>query len=85
MFFYVFAVSLFETPQLNPFRAETQTTRKLKIRNLVTHLNLSRNLRLRVGDLDAQLLCSRNDVDSLSGGDVVGNPVGVWLAIVKTQ
>ena len=38
------------------------------------HLDLGRDLCLDVGHLNAQLLRSRNDVDSLSGGDVVGDP-----------
>ncbi|KAL2277342.1 hypothetical protein FJTKL_00055 [Diaporthe vaccinii] len=39
------------------------------------HLHLRRNLRLGVGDLDAQLLRTGDDLDSLSGGNVVGDPI----------
>lgn len=40
----------------------------------MNHLNLGGNLRLGVGDLDTQLLGAGDDVDALSGGDVVGDP-----------
>jgi hypothetical protein len=38
-------------------------------------LDLGGDLRLRVRDLDRQLLRTGNDINSLSRRDVVGNPV----------
>lgn len=37
-------------------------------------LNLGGNLGLGVGDLDSKLLSTSNDVNSLSGRNVVGDP-----------
>jgi hypothetical protein len=55
----------------NPFPMHNRKAAQKPINSL---LNLSGNLRLGVGDLDTQLLSTGNDVNSLSGGDVVGNP-----------
>lgn len=71
-----FILFFLENPQLNPVRIEMQTTAKKNPFDTNTNLDLGSDLCLDVGHLDAQLLRSRDDVDSLSGGDVVGDPVG---------
>lgn len=48
--------------------------------NSISRLDLSGDLGLGVGDLDAELLSASNDVDSLPGRDVVGDPVKWMLA-----
>lgn len=55
----------------NPFPMHNRKAAQKPIHFL---LNLSSNLRLGVGDLDSQLLGTSNDVNSLSGRDVVGDP-----------
>jgi hypothetical protein len=62
----------------NPFPMHNRKAAQKPINSL---LNLSGNLRLGVGDLDTQLLSTGNDVNSLSGGDVVGNLGGVGSVV----
>ena len=42
---------------------------------MTDHLHLRSDLRLGVGDLDAQLLRAGDDLNTLSGRDVVGDPI----------
>lgn len=79
-----FILFFLENPQLNPVRIEMQTTAKKNPFDTNTNLDLGSDLCLDVGHLDAQLLRSRDDVDSLSGGDVVGDLSSV-CAVVHQQ